>query len=99
MEFFFLILINQLIKSWWCLFKYPCITQLAFICHVQEKSLRVIVFPKCLTEIKLDSVNGVPLIYHSLTISKMEMSLVWHNSECHLGRRRRSCANINVQCE
>lgn len=54
--------------------------QLTFISHVQKESRRVIVFPKCLTEIKLYSVNGIPLIYHSLTISKMEMSLVWHNS-------------------
>lgn len=80
MEFFFLLLTKQLMKSWQFLFKYFCITLLTFTCHVQKTSLRVIVCPKCLTEIKLYSVNGILLIYHSLTISKMEMSLVWHNS-------------------
>lgn len=46
----------------------------------KEKPEESLFFSKSLTEIKLDSVNGVPLIHHSLTISKMEMSLVWHNS-------------------
>ena len=54
--------------------------QWAFLCCVQEKRLNIIVFPKCPTEIKLASVSGAPLIHHLLTISNMEMSLVWHNS-------------------
>jgi hypothetical protein len=71
---------HQIIRSWQFLFKYLCILHLTFTSCVQQRSLRVIVFPKCLTEIKLYPVYSILLFYHSLTISKMEMSLVWHNS-------------------